>query len=355
MSLRTRRVLFITPFYMLFQFFLLKYLFLLFGGINDVYLALLTILTGFLHCIPMFFEAKKSTFIGRILSNADGIWMWASVMILIDLIIIYMIGSFVTLPFSVICALIAIVPILAIYNFYKAHKLVVNEKTLTLDNLPRDVNIVHLSDVHFGSVRHKGIIDDIVGELKKLEDSCELAIISGDLADGSSVVEENDFSAFREVGMPIIFTPGNHDFYPGIDNVIKACENAGMIVLDNEGIEISDFNIFGLTFSFEDRETPKIDKSILNPDLVNIINYHVPFSWEDFSSLGFDIQLSGHTHGGQFYPAVWFTKLMFGYNKGLFKNESGKYLHVTTGVGSMDTPMRWGTDSEIVVLKLRKS
>ena len=355
MSLRTRRVLCITPFYMLFQFFLLKYLFLLFGGVSDVYLALLTIFTGLLHCIPMFFEAKRSTLVGRILSNADGVWMWASVMILIDLIIIYIISSFITLPFSVICALIAIVPILAIYNFYKAHKLVVNEKTLMLDNLSHDFNIVHLSDVHFGSVRHKGIIDDIVNELKNLDGSCEFAIISGDLADGSSVVEENDFSAFREVDMPIIFTPGNHDFYPGIDDVVKACENAGIIVLDNERIEIGDFNIFGLTFSFEDRETPKIDESILNPDLINIINYHVPFSWEDFSSLGFDIQLSGHTHGGQFYPAVWFTKLMFGYNKGLFKDESDKYLHVTTGVGSMDTPMRWGTDSEIVVLKLRKS
>ena len=92
----------------------------------------------------------------------------------------------------------------------------------------------------------------------------------------------------------------------------------------------------------------------INPDLVNIINYHVPYYLEEFSSLGFDIQLSGHTHGGQFYPAVNFAWKLFKYNMGLFKNGSGKYLHVTTGVGSMDTPMRWGTDSELVVLKLRK-
>ena len=70
--------------------------------------------------------------------------------------------------------------------------------------------------------------------------------------------------------------------------------------------------------------------------------------------MGFDIQLSGHTHGGQFYPAVNFAEILFEYNRGLFKNSLGRYLHVTTGVGSMDTPMRWGTDSELVVLKLRK-
>ena len=154
--------------------------------------------------------------------------------------------------------------------------------------------------------------------------------------------------------MPIIFTPGNHDFYPGIKNVIEACENAGIIVLDNDSIELNGLNIFGLTFSFGDREVPQIDESLIRDDMVNIINYHVPYKWKEFSELGFDIQLSGHTHGGQFYPVVWFANRMFEYNIGLFKNDLGKYIHVTTGVGSMDTPMRWGTDSEIVVLKLRK-
>lgn len=355
MSRRTRRVLFVTPFYMLFEFFLIKYIFLLFGGLNDIYLFVLTVLVGLLHCIPMFFETKKSTFFGRLLTTINGIWMWASVMFLIDIIVIYLIGRFITLPFEVVFGLILVVPILGIYNYYKAHKLIVSEKTLNLDNLTRDIDIAHLSDVHFGSVRHKSIIAMIANKLKELEDSCELTIISGDLADGSSVVEEDDLMAFKEVNMPIIFTPGNHDFYPGIDNVIKACENAGIIVLDNQRKEFGDLSVFGLTFSFEDREVPKVDESWINLDMINIINYHVPYHWDEFSELGFDIQLSGHTHGGQFYPVVWIANLMFGYNKGLFKNKFGKYLHVTTGVGSMDTPMRWGTDSEIVVLKLRKS
>ena len=69
--------------------------------------------------------------------------------------------------------------------------------------------------------------------------------------------------------------------------------------------------------------------------------------------MGFNLQLSGHTHGGQFHPVIFIANMMFKYNMGLFKDERGNYIHVTTGVGSMDTPMRWGTDSEIVVLKLR--
>ena len=352
MSFRTRRVLFSTPFYMLFQFFLLKYLFLIFGGVDNIYIGLIAFLIGLNRFIPMFFEAKGSTPVGRFLTTLDGVWMWFSLLFLIDVLVIYLIGMFVKLPMVVNVILVAIVPILGVYNYWKAHKLVVNEKTVVLNNLNRDINIAHLSDVHFGSVRHRSIIRDVVDTLNELD--CELAIISGDLADGSSVIEEDDFLALKDVKMPVIFTPGNHDFYMGIENVIKACENAGVIVLDNQRMEFECLNIFGLTFSFEDRDVPELDESVLNKNLVNVLNYHVPYHWDEFSKLGFDLQLSGHTHGGQFYPAIWVTNIMFKYNMGLFKNDLARYLHVTTGVGSMDTPMRWGTDSEIVVLKLRK-
>ncbi len=354
MSFRTRRVLFITPFYIIFQFFLIKYIFLLIGEVSDACLLILAILLGLIHCIPMFFEAKKSTVLGRLLSTIDGVWMWASVMFLIDIVTIYIISMFVKLPIGLIYCVLAIVPILGIYNYHKAHKLVVNEKVLKLDNISHDINIAHLSDVHFGSIRHMSHIRKISSKLKELEDVCDIVIISGDLADGSSVVEEDDFIEFSDIKIPIIFTPGNHDFYPGISSVINACKKAGIIVLDNEGMEFDCLNIFGLTFSFDDRNIPKLDESLIKPGLVNIINYHVPYYWDEFSKMGFDIQLSGHTHGGQFYPAVWFGDLIFKYNKGLFKNDFGRYIHVTTGVGSMDVPMRWGTDSEIVVLKLKK-
>ncbi|WP_462316466.1 metallophosphoesterase [Methanobrevibacter sp.] len=353
MSFRTRRVLISVPFYIVFQFFLLKYIFLLVGGVGDGYILIPALLIGFNRFIPMIFESRKSRPLTRFLTTIDGVWMWASLLFLIDILIIYGIGRFISLPLIIRIVLLAIVPILGIYNYWKAHQLVVHEKTMELPNLKRDITIAHLSDVHFGSVRHRKIISDVADKLNGLD--CELAIISGDLADGSSVVEPDDFEAFRDVEMPIIFTPGNHDFYMGIESVIDACRNAGVIVLDNESMEFEGLNIYGLTFSFDDRSEPKLDESVIKPDMVNIINYHVPYFWEELSSLGFDVQLSGHTHGGQFYPAIWLTNLMFKYNMGLFKNDLGRYLHVTTGVGSMDTPMRWGTDSEIVVLKLKRA
>ena len=164
----------------------------------------------------MFFEAKKSTVIGRFFSTIDGIWMWASVMFLIDIVVIYLMGTIIALPKIIIYLLLAVVPILGVYNYYNVHKLVVNEKVIELDNLVQEINIIHLSDVHFGSIRHDDVISQIADKLIELESVCDIAIISGDLADGSSVVEKDDFNAFKNVNIPIIFTPGNHDFYMGI-------------------------------------------------------------------------------------------------------------------------------------------
>lgn len=145
----------ITPFYMLFEFFLLKYIFLLITEVNDDYILILTILIGLNHFLPMIFEARKSRKITRFLTTLDGVWMWASVMFFFDILVIYMIGSIAVLPVWINMMLLAIVPVCGVYNYWKAHHLAVNEKTLELKNLSRDINIAQLSDVHFGSVHHK--------------------------------------------------------------------------------------------------------------------------------------------------------------------------------------------------------
>ena len=145
---------------------------------------------------------------------------------------------------------LAIILLIGVYNYYKAHKLVVNEKTIELDNLKEELNIAHFSDVHFGSIRHKKIINDLRDKLMELSDYCDIAIISGDLADGSCVVEEDDFLPLKDVNVPIVFTPGNHDYYPGIDNVIKACKKADIIVLDNESMEFKGLNIFEYSYFY---------------------------------------------------------------------------------------------------------
>lgn len=96
------------------------------------------------------------------------------------------------------------------------------------------------------------------------------------------------------------------------------------------------------------------DFSMINSDDVNIVINHFPVFWDEFKNMGVDIQLSGHTHGGQFYPIRFLIRIMFKYVRGIFK-EDNKYLVVSDGVGTYQAPIRWGgTDSEIILLRLKK-
>ncbi len=358
MSFRTRRIIMATPIYGIFYFFLIKYMFLLFRPLNDWIILTTALILALLHLLPTLFEEKKSRFITRAIANIYGFIQWAAVMYLIELVLIYLVGSFINLnPY--IIPLLLIVPLIGIYAYYHAHKIIVKEKTIMLDTLKEEINIAHISDVHYGSLMNKGALNRLKNTLIQIECDVDLVIISGDLADGSCAINEDDFLPLKDVNIPIIFTPGNHDYYPGIDNVKSACKKAGIIVLDNEMMEFKNLNIFGYSFSFSD--IPHVSKEELadciNPEGANIIVYHTPDNWGMFSKIGFDLQLSGHTHGGQFYPGIFFANKLFGYNMGLFENKINSkkhYLSVTTGVGVMDFPMRWGTDSEVVILKLKR-
>ncbi|MBO7159161.1 MAG: metallophosphatase, partial [Methanobrevibacter sp.] len=142
MSFRTRRVLFSTPLIAIFEFFLMKYLFLLLGGLDDVYILLLTLLLVILNTVPMLFEERKSRFITRLLDEISGIWIWLSLFFFFDIVLIYILGAFIELPFYIITILLLLVPIIAIYSYWHAYKIIVHEKTIELDNINQDMNIL---------------------------------------------------------------------------------------------------------------------------------------------------------------------------------------------------------------------
>ena len=345
---------------MIYEFFALKYLLGLFVTFNDLYLIPVIIILEAARIIPTFTERKKSSKIGRFLATFYGVYEWFLMMLFFYLVFMYIIGIFIPNATLIHLIVLLIVMIIGVYAYIHAHKIIIKQQVLEFDNINREYNIIHLSDVHFGSVRHRQIIEDIAEKIKGVEDECDIIVISGDLADGSCIIEEDDFEALKDIDMPIIFTSGNHDYYPGLENVHKACHNANIIIVENDVYEFEDLNIYGLSYSFGDIPMPTASelKKVIKEDKINIVNYHIPNGWDELSAIGFDIQLSGHTHGGQFYPVTFFGKMLYeGHNMGLFKKTSGRthYLHVTTGVGSMDIPMRWGTDSEMVILKIVKT
>ena len=108
MSFRTRRVILSSPLILILVFFVMKYLFLLFGGLDDSYLILLTGIFAVFRIGSMLLEEKKSRRFTRILDEISQIWLWLSFFFAMDLAIIYGIGSFIELPFWRLFTLLAL-------------------------------------------------------------------------------------------------------------------------------------------------------------------------------------------------------------------------------------------------------
>lgn len=259
--------------------------------------------------------------------------------------VIFIINFFIKTPVIFNRFALVLVIGLFIYGYYNGHNPQIIKKTLYLDNLDEEINIIHLSDIHIGSVRTPDILKKVISKISK--EDYDFIIISGDIADGSNKIQPHDFDEFKKIKKPVIFTPGNHDYYTGIENVYKACENAGIMVLDNEQSKVKGLNIYGIGFG-NNNVNFKINK-----DENNLLILHIPGNWDELIKKGFNIILSGHTHGGQFYPANIFVKLAFPLLRGLYKNEKN-YINVSDGVGTLGPPLRIGTKSEISLLKLKK-
>lgn len=328
----------------------------LFISINIYYLFLIAILLSIINTISSGYEKEKTRKITRYLSEFSQILLWFSLMYLILSIAIYLLNLIVKIPINYLIIIYSlIIPIITIYGYIKGHKIKIKEYDLFIKNLKEEINIIHFSDVHIGSIRGEKLLKDIVSKINSTD--AEIAILSGDLADGSTPIEVDDFSPLKDSKIPIIFTPGNHDYYPGLENVIKAAENANLKVLFNDKIEFKGLSIHGFFVSSILKPGVSIensnDFSMINSDDVNIVINHFPVFWDEFKNMGVDIQLSGHTHGGQFYPIRFLIRIMFKYVRGIFK-EDNKYLVVSDGVGTYQAPIRWGTDSEIILLRLKK-
>jgi predicted MPP superfamily phosphohydrolase len=342
--------------YGIFIYFLITTISNLFGGLNQITIIFLSLLIVLINISSMGVEVLKSNPITRFFLSISEVVKWMVLMYGILTLIIY-IGIFINIPKdSTILFIIylTIVPILTIYAYINAHRIVVKEHDLEINNLTENVTIAHISDLHIGSIRNKRLLKNLVSKINNIK--ADLVVISGDLADGSCAIDENSFLPLKKSKIPIVFTPGNHDYYPGLDNVIKAAKNANLIVLSDAKMEFKGLNIYGLSLSADNSTNLRLNNENLDFNIdkneVNILIFHLPVSWDYFKSIGFNLQLSGHTHGGQFYPFNFLVKLPFPYLRGIFK-EDNNYLSVTDGVGTLTPPMRLGTNAEIVILNLK--
>lgn len=233
-----------------------------------------------------------------------------------------------------------------------------------LANLPKELagfTIVQLSDIHVGPTIKREYVQAIVDRVNQLD--ADLVAITGDVVDGS--VEDlrahtAPLGSMRSRHGSYVVT-GNHEYYSGATAWMREFERIGLRGLHNRHVVIAHrgarFVLGGVTdfsagaFDTGQASDPNAALAGSPPDLLRILLAHQPRSATAAVAAGFDLQLSGHTHGGQFWPWNFFVPLQQPFTAGLHR--LGRLMVYTSrGTGYWGPPKRFGAPSEITVLRL---
>ncbi|HEX3730744.1 MAG TPA: metallophosphoesterase [Opitutaceae bacterium] len=229
---------------------------------------------------------------------------------------------------------------------------------VNLPNLPaywhgRTVALV--SDVHLGNIRGRAFVRHLVWRLQRR--SPEAVFISGDMFDGTRLDAERAASPWGGLRPPsgMYFVSGNHDERGKRNLHVAALERTGIRVLHNEKIVVRGLQVIGV----HDTETHRpelyariLRRAAIDPDCASLLLAHQPINLDVAEAAGISLQVSGHTHGGQFWPWSLLARRVHGeFVYGL--NRFGRLMiYTSSGAGTWGPPFRVGTRSEIVFLTL---
>jgi predicted MPP superfamily phosphohydrolase len=238
---------------------------------------------------------------------------------------------------------------------------------IALERWPRALDgfrIVQISDVHIGPILDRRFCEHLVERIHSLDP--DLVAITGDLVDGDARLLAGEVAPLARLRARhgVYFVTGNHDHYSGARAWCSALEGLGIRVLRNEREEIrvgdAVFDLVGVddhrggVFGREGGED--LDRALAgrDPERPAVLLAHDPSTFKRASSLGIDLQLSGHTHGGQIWPFAWLVRLAIPFVAGLYRR-AGAILYVSRGTGFWGPPMRLGSPAEIGEIVLRGS
>lgn len=257
--------------------------------------------------------------------------------------------------------LIAIVPAVAallavIYGMLNARWIRVRRIPVTLPGLPeswRGRRAVLMSDLHLGNINRAAFSRRMVGLAASL--GPDIVFIPGDLFDGTKADLDKLVAPFKQLSPPfgVYFSTGNHEEISHTDHYLDAVRHAGIRILNNERVTLDGLHIAGVPFG--DASSPIRLKAILDglsliPGEASILLNHMPSRLPIVERAGICLQLSGHTHGGQFFPFNILTRRIFGkFTHGLHRF-GALQVYTSTGAGTWGPPMRVGTAPEIVLL-----
>jgi len=268
---------------------------------------------------------------------------------------------FTSIPYTGLFAVIFVVGFL-IYGTWNSfqvqitpYQVMINKEAGSLKKL----NIVMVSDLHLNTIVHNDRLKEVVERINALNP--DLVLIPGDIIEDTQVfIEQNMLDSFKELKARygVFLSLGNHEYYGGsLDVIVESFEQIGFHVLRDSYVKVADsFYVVGREDLAAGRGGlgRKDLSQVLNgvdKNLPIILMDHQPVALAQAQNEGIDLQVSGHTHKGQAFPANLITARLFENDYGYLKKGSYQLI-VTCGYGTWGPPIRIGSKSEIVQISV---
>ncbi|GAA2259826.1 metallophosphoesterase [Glycomyces scopariae] len=249
-----------------------------------------------------------------------------------------------------------------LYEGYRTPRL--KAVTVALPRLERRFDgyrIAIVGDTHFSAIRGRGYCERIVERINGTQS--DLIAFVGDLAsnEADQLRRETEPLARLSARDGAFFVAGNAEHYTGADAWYERVEELGMTGLPNLRVELPGFDLAGVNDliveqrDMQDTETgPDFEAALGDRDPARpvVLLAHQPSAVDRIAEYGVDLQLSGHTHGGQMWPVHYLSRLRSGQLSGL-ETHHGTQVYVTNGAGTNGPPIRIGADADITVMTLR--
>ena len=274
-------------------------------------------------------------------------------------------------------AVLLLATAITLIGFFNARRTAaVRHVEVSIAHLPvalQGFTIAQLSDLHVGPTIKRAYIERIVAKVNGL--NADLVAITGDLVDGSVAELRQHIAPLADLRARhgTFVVTGNHEYYAGVHAWIDELRRLGMRVLLNEhvvlhhgqqygpdcsGVDSNALVLAGVTdftavhFDAAHASDPQAALAgAPEESMVRVLLAHQPRSASKAADAGYQLQLSGHTHGGQFFPWNLFVPLQQPFTAGLHQLR-GMWIYVSRGTGYWGPPKRFGAPSEITLLRL---